>query len=266
MMRARTSIPVRLAAWRAALAVLLVSTGIPSLAAQQAPAGVLGGFSRDGGPIDITSDKLTINDQTKLAIYKGNVVAVQGDHTLRAPELEVIYVSRDPNGEEQSGQKGENGQNGEKAAKPPRAANVGEESQQIKRIKAKQKVVMTSTTPGREPQTATCDDADYDVTGQMVTLIGNVHITQGKNIITGSKVTLNLATSEYTVEGAPDAVPAAGAAAKPGRITTTLFPQGKTEAKATPAPTAAAGPAAPPTPAPKQPSASSWTATTSPPR
>ena len=138
---------------------------------------------------------LTINDQKKIAIYKGNVVAVQGDNTLRTIELEVQYVSNDDGQKDAKGQK-------IAGAKPAKAAAApGEDSQQIKRIKAKQKVVMVSTPAGKDEQSATSDFADYDVATQMVELIGNVYIKQGKNVITGSKVTMNLKTSEYTVDG-----------------------------------------------------------------
>ena len=114
------------------------------LAQQQAPSSVLGGFSRDNGPINIQADALTINDQKKTAIYRGNVVAVQGDNTLRTVELEVQYTSRE---EEQKGAKGAATKG---TAKPAKAATStpGDESQQIKRIKAKEKVVMVSTPAG----------------------------------------------------------------------------------------------------------------------
>jgi lipopolysaccharide export system protein LptA len=252
---------------RRATAVLfaVVSTlGLPALAQQQAPSSVLGGFSRDNGPINIQSDSLTINDQKKIAIYKGNVVAIQGDNTLRTIELEVQYVSKEDEQRDAKGQK-------VPGAKPVKAAAApGEDSQQIKRIKAKQKVVMVSTPAGKDEQSATSDAADYDVASQMVELTGNVHIKQGKNIITGSKVTMNLKTSEYTVDGAAPAIagsPAPGTATPGRRVSTVLFPKAKDDGK-TPAAAAATTPtkAAAEKPAPatgpaKQPTTSSWTTT-----
>ena len=237
--------------------------GLPALAQQQAPSSVLGGFSRDNGPINIQADSLTINDQKKIAIYKGNVVAVQGDNTLRTIELEVQYVSNEDGQKDAKGQK-------VAGAKPVKtAAAPGEESQQIKRIKAKQKVVMVSTPVGKDEQSATSDFADYDVATQMVELSGNVHIKQGKNIITGSKVTMNLKTSEYTVDGIGppgSGSPAQGTSSK-GRVGTVLFPKAKDDGKA-PAAVTATAPAkagaeksAPATGSVKQPTTSSWTTT-----
>jgi lipopolysaccharide export system protein LptA len=245
----------------AVLCAVLSTLGFPALAQQQAPSSVLGGFSRDNGPINIQSDSLTINDQKKIAIYKGNVVAIQGDNTLRTIELEVQYASNEDGQKDAKGQK-------VPGAKPAKAAAApGEDSQQIKRIKAKQKVVMVSTPAGKEEQSATSDFADYDVATQMVELMGNVHIKQGKNIITGSKVTMNLKTSEYTVDGVGppgSGSPAQGASGK-GRVGTVLFPKAKEDGKT---PTAAAATtsakAVGEKPAPalgsvKQPTTSSWT-------
>ena len=253
----------------AGLCALLVAAMAPALAQQQAPSNVLGGFSRDNGPINIQADALTIKDQKKIAIYKGNVIAVQGDNTLRTLELEVQYSSREAEQKDAKGQK-------TASAKPGKAAaNLGEESQQIKRIKAKEKVVMVSTPAGKEEQSATSDFADYDVTTQMVELIGNVYIKQGKNVITGSKVTMNLKTSEYTVDGAAPAVGSQnqGTTATPGRrVSTVLFPKAKDDGKTaggTPGKTTAdkgqdkpaAEKSAPPAGQGKQPSTSSWTTT-----
>jgi lipopolysaccharide export system protein LptA len=239
--------------------IVALAASAQSQAQQASPGGVLGGFSRDNGPINIQADSLTISDQKKTAIYKGNVVAVQGDNTLRTIELEVHYTSREDEQKEAKGQK-------TAGAKPAKAAaSLGEENQQIKRIKAKQKVVMTSTPGGKEAQSATSDAADYDVAGQMVELRGNVFIKQGENVICGSKVTMNLKTSEYSVERDPTAPPASNPEC--GRVRSVFFPQKRNadgSAKDKAATTGAVKPAAASQPAPaeaKQPTTSSWTTT-----
>lgn len=240
-------------------AALVASVAADVASAQQVPAGVLGGFTRDNGPINIQADALTINDQKKIAVYKGNVVAAQGDNTLRTIELEVHYANRE---ETQKSQKGD------KAARA--GVGMGEDSQQIKRIKAKQKVVMTSTPGGREAQSATSDAADYDVTGQMVELRGNVFIKQGENVICGSKVTMNLKTSEYSVERDPTAPPPTNPEC--GRVRSVFFPKrnaegaskdkaGTTGSTTQPAAIRRPPPPAQPAAAPKPPTTSSWTTT-----
>ena len=169
------------------------------------------------------------------------MVAVQGDNTLRTVELEVQYSSRD---DEQKAKGG---------PKASRSAGVGEENQQIKRIKAKQKVVMVSSPAGKEAQSATSDAADYDVAGQVVELRGNVFIKQGDNVICGSKVTMNLKTSEYAVERDPSAPPPTNPEC--GRVRSVFFPQKKADGAKPAAPAAQM-----PTPAKgSQPATSSWT-------
>lgn len=268
------------------LAVACVTAVVSGPAvAQGGPSGVLGGFSRDNGPINIEADTLTINDQTKVATYKGNVVAVQGANTLRTVELEVQYVSREDEGKGQTPgaptkatAKGAPQPAAKAGPKPGpktgKAAALGEEGQQIKRIKAKQKVVMVSAPAGKEAQSATSDTADYDVASQLVELRGNVFIKQGENVTCGSKVKMNLATSEYTVERDPTAPPPTNPEC--GRVRGVFFPQKKTAdapgakgkaAPATPATgTTPAAAATPPAADAKQPASSSWTATTSPAR
>jgi len=42
-------------------------------------------------PVDVTADQLYVNDTDKTALFVGKVVAVQGDATLKTPELHVTY-------------------------------------------------------------------------------------------------------------------------------------------------------------------------------
>ena len=182
-------------------------------------------------------------------------MAVQGDNTLRTMELEVQYTSKEDE------QKGQATKGGEKPAKAPKSTTgaVGEDSQQIKKIKAKQKVVMVSSPAGKEAQSATSDNAEYDVAGQVVEMRGNVFIKQGEHVICGSKVTMNLKTSEYNVEKDPTAPPPSNPEC--GRVRSVFFPQKKAgDAAKGVAPVPATVTPASPAP-PKQPTTSSWTTT-----
>ena len=62
----------------------------------------------------------------------------------------------------------------------------------ITRIYARGDVVINSD----QDQTTTGDLADYDVPGQMVTVSGNVVLTQGKNVLKGDRLVINLTTGE----------------------------------------------------------------------
>ena len=100
-------------AWARSGALLLISAGAM---AQTGP--TLGG---NGKPIEITADRLIVNQQHQVATFSGNVDAVQGDMSLRADEIKVFYADQ-PKGDEQgkSGQhKGEQGKSDQ--AKPDKA-------------------------------------------------------------------------------------------------------------------------------------------------
>ncbi len=118
---------------------------------------------------------LEVDDKKKLATFKGNVSATQGNFNLRAKEIQVAYTSKD-----------------QKAASGKSASAVpgGGGNADITRIDAKGKVLVTT----KEDQTATSDWAIFDVTKQIVTIGGNVVLTQGSNTIKGSRLVIDLTT------------------------------------------------------------------------
>jgi lipopolysaccharide export system protein LptA len=147
--------------------------------------GVFGGFAGDtNAPIDIEADRLVVSDNKKMAVFTGNVKAVQGDFTLRTPRLEVYYSSGSPTA--------------------GKSASGGE----ITRLKALQKVRVTSG----PDQSATGDEAVFDVKAQTVVLTGKVVVKQGKNIITGERLFIDLKTNTTRLD------PGRGGGAKPGRV------------------------------------------------
>ena len=185
-------------AWDRALAVclvLLAATMVPTSAdAQQRRgqviSGVFGGFAGDpNAPIDIEADRLVVNDNKKMAVFTGNVKAVQGKFTLRTPRLEVYYSSKTTQGGGQSG------------------AGIGSGAD-ITRLKAVQKVRVVSA----NNQSATGDEALFDVKAQTVVLSGRVVVTQGKNIITGERLFIDLKTNTTRLD------PGRGKGKKPARV------------------------------------------------
>jgi lipopolysaccharide export system protein LptA len=184
--------------------------------AAQTLANSFGGLSGNSGePIDIESDVLVVQDKQKLAIFKGNVKAVQGTTTLRATELNVHYVGGDKLG---PGAKKEN-----KGAAPGAAEQGGEaaaekDNTQITKIEAKGNVVITS----EDDQTTTSDWALYDLPAQLVTVGGNVVLTQGKNVLKGDRLVIDLKTGESRFENTGDAT--AG-----GRIRALFMPKPKNQ-------------------------------------
>jgi lipopolysaccharide export system protein LptA len=109
-------------------------------------------------PIDIEADVLEVDDKKKVAVFKGNVSATQGDFNLRASEIEVTYTDSN----KAAG-----------AAKPQpvkeAAASPVPGAGSIKQINAKGKVLVT----GKDNQTATSDWAIFEVEKQLITLGGH---------------------------------------------------------------------------------------------
>ena len=170
------------------LIALVAGAAISANAAAQpmsAPPNALQGFSvnRDK-PVQITSSTLEVRDKEKRATFIGNVLVVQGDTTLKSKTLDVFYD-----------------QEGMADVKPPPGAMP--EQQQIRRLEAKGGVVVT-----QKDQTATGDTGIFDTPTNTVTLIGNVVITQGPQVILGEKLTVDLTTNVSWVDGGQKGVQA----------------------------------------------------------
>ena len=71
--------------------------------------------------------------------------------------------------------------------------------QQIKRLEARGGVVVTQKT-----ETASGNLGVFDLKSNTVTLTGNVVMTQGKNVLRGEKLVVNLVTGVSRVESGKD--------------------------------------------------------------
>jgi lipopolysaccharide export system protein LptA len=180
-----------------------------------------GGFSKNSNePIDIESDVLVVHDAQKYATFKGNVKAVQGTTTLRSRELDVHYVGSGSD----SLTKGPD-TTGSTPAPAPAPAATGDakpsgvglganNGTQISKIEARGEVVITSD----QDQTTTSDWALYDVPAQLVTVGGNVVLMQGKNVLKGDRLVIDLKTGESRFENK-------GSTAAGGRIRALFMPK-----------------------------------------
>ena len=205
----------------AGLAALVFALFVTPLANAQTVTNAFGGLSESSkDPIDIESDVLVVHDKEKYATFKGNVKAVQGSTTLRAKELNVHYVGGDRLGSGDKNAKKEGGEAREAAPATKMADAQGGaqaakgDNAQITKIEAKGDVVISS----EKDQTTTSDWALYDVPGQLVTVGGNVVLTQGKNVLKGDRLVIDLKTGESRFEHTGDA--AAG-----GRIRALFMPK-----------------------------------------
>ena len=130
-----------------------------------------------GAPVQVEATRLDVDDTAKQAVFTGDVRAVQGDFVIRAAELTAAYT-------------GSAGLNGADTAATKQAAA------QLSRIKAKTKVQITS----KDGQSATGDWADFDPKANTATLGGDVVLTQGKNVVRGTKLVIDMNTGETVIK------------------------------------------------------------------
>jgi len=196
-----------------------------------------GGLSQSSDePIDIESDTLTVYDAKKYATFKGNVKAVQGTTTLRAAELDVHYIG---GANKLTGQAGEGKGEAVPVANQPatKDAQGGDGAEaRISKIEARGSVVITS----EDDQTTTSDWALFDVPSQLVTVGGNVVLSQGQNVLKGDRLVIDLKTGESRFENTGPT------AAGGGRIRALFMPKqgngpGANAKHKTPASSSAAG-------------------------
>ena len=132
----------------------------------QSIADSFGGFSKkNNDPIKIEADALEVLDDKKVAIFSGNVKVVQGKFQLVSKKLKVTYSG---------------GVGGKK-----NKTKAG-----IKQIDASGKVAIT--TPDK--QSATADWAKFDVLSKIVTIGGNVVLSQSGNVMRGDTLVIDLNT------------------------------------------------------------------------
>lgn len=197
--------------------------------AANSPLGGLGGDSKE--PIKIDADKLDVLDKDNRAVFSGNVVAVQGETTVRCSIMTVFYEGR-------SGQGGGAARATAAPAATPAATPAapgapgasGDSS--IKRIECKGPVTVVSKT-----QAASSDNAVFDRANNQVIMTGNVALNDGPNITRGEKLTYNTVTGIANVEN------------NKGRVQGLFVPNsaesGKTDAKSGTKPAAGAKPVTP---------------------
>lgn len=174
---------LRIAAMAAALCV--ASAGV-SAQPSKGPPNALQGFSQNRNlPVQIDAATLEVRDKDKVAVFSGNVQVKQGDTGLRCKSLSVFYE-----------QDGDNAGKEAEKTKTMQAATPGPSGQQrIKRLEARGDVVVT-----QKEQTATGELGVFDMRSNTVTLSGNVIMTQGKNVLRGEKLVVDLTNGVSRVE------------------------------------------------------------------
>ena len=137
------------------------------VSAQEATPPATGG---DGDkPIEITADRLELEQNQQKAIFSGNVDAVQGDTTLRTDLLRVFYTTDEER----------------------KATGT---QQTVRLLEAEGNVVITQ--PG---ETATGTSGTYDLVGGKMVLLGDVVLTRNKNVVRGDRLDVDRNTGVSVV-------------------------------------------------------------------
>jgi len=162
------------------------------VAAQSAVSGVpnaMQGFSQNRDqPIQIEAASLEMRDKKKEATFSGSVKVIQGDTTMTSKTLVVFYDSTP-------------------AAAPPVAKADAKPapmqsttpgpggSSSIRRLEAKGNVVVT-----QKDQVVTGETAVFDTKTNLITMLGGIVLTQGKNVLRGDRLLVDMTTGVSRVE------------------------------------------------------------------
>jgi len=167
----------------ALLALAAALAGAP-LGAQpsKGPPNALQGFSQNRDqPVHIEAATLEVRDKDKVATFSGDVHVTQGDTNLRCKTL-VVFYEQDAAGAGKS--------------QTLKAASPGPGGEQrIKRLEARGGVIVT-----QKEQTATGETGVFDMKTNTVRLSGKVVMTQGKNVLRGDRLVVDLTSGVSRVE------------------------------------------------------------------
>jgi lipopolysaccharide export system protein LptA len=156
-----------------AISTALTFGGSPALAQKnQGPPNALQGFSQNRDePVRIRAASLEVRDKEQQATFTGDVHVVQGDTEMRCKQLVIFYDD-------------------DSSAKVAKASEAGANGQrQIRKIDAKGGVTVI-----QKDQTALGDSAIFDMRANVVTLLGNVVVTRGADVLRGQRLVVDLAS------------------------------------------------------------------------
>ena len=186
---------------RAVLAVAALSLAAMGDAnAQTAVQGVpnaMQGFSQNRDqPIQIEAASLEMIDKEMEATFAGNVKVVQGDTTMTSKKLVVFYDAGQQAGAAPApGQKAAQKPAGGQSA-PMQSATPGPGgSSSIRRLEARGNVVVT-----QKDQVVTGESAVFETKTNLISMVGGVVLTQGKNVLRGDRLLVDMTTGVSRVE------------------------------------------------------------------
>src|SRR6195952_2812204 len=175
----------------AALALITSADAVARDAMYRVPKAMRGFSQTREQPIQIEAATLEMRDKKKEATFAGNVKVIQGDTTMTSKTLVVFYEST-------SAPAAGTAANSKAAAKsaPMQSATPGPGgASSIRRLEAKGNVVVT-----QKDQVVTGDTAVFETKTNLVTMLGGVVLTQGKNVLRGDRLLVDMTTGVSRVE------------------------------------------------------------------
>jgi len=151
-----------------AISLFLGALALSTSAQAQNFGGAFDGLSNSGEPVQIEADKLEVVDNENTAILTGNVSVVQGTTILKAGRIKVTYLR-----------------------------NGGSENGGIRTIEASGGRVAVRSGENK----ATADKAVVNMQTEIVTMTGDVIISQGTNVVNGCFLKVNLKTNISEFKG-----------------------------------------------------------------
>lgn len=147
--------------------------------AQQQPMSALKGHNSDA-PVDVTADRIEVQDRDDRAIFAGNVHVKQAELTLDTARLTIAY-----------------------------SGGAGGGGVQIRRLDAAGGVTVRSPS-----ETGKGEFGIYDLDRKLITIIGNVELTRGQSRVFGQRLVIDLSSGRAVIDGGPPGVNQSG-----GRVT-----------------------------------------------
>lgn len=152
----------------------LIAAGLLAAGIAHAQEGISALKGHDSkAPVDVSADRMEVQERADRAIFAGNVLARQGNLSLRTARLTVAYASQD--------------------------------GIDINRIDASGGVTVTSPS-----ETARGDFAVYDLDEGLITMVGNVRLERGGSYLSGGRLTIDLDTGRAVMDGGLRGVNQAG--------------------------------------------------------
>ena len=151
--------------------------------------------------LSVNADHIEIQDKTQRALFQGKVQARQGAMTVTSDRAEVLYSSS--------------------------IVDSGGAPPEISQIRASGNVVVT-----RPNENASGSYAIYDLNKRTITMIGNVVLHRGANVVRGGRLLINLNNNAASLDSGGKI----GTSKSGGRVTGVFsVPKRNTDAPATPA-------------------------------